>query len=143
MSKDKKVPQPSIERLLDEFSSAEGARADAAEASGASRAKDSASKAWAAAGDAARAAASSEDLQNAVGFIKGLGATAWKYAGSHPYTVFYGFVGLVLAVLILTIGLWDTIVIAVFVCVGAMIGQIRDGDNGIVNFFSRLIGGRH
>lgn len=143
MSKDKKVPQPSIEQPLDEFSSAERARADAAEASGASRAKDSASKAWAAAGDAARAAASSEDLQNAVGFIKGLGATAWKYAGSHPYTVFYGFVGLVLAVLILTIGLWDTIVIAVFVCVGAMIGQIRDGDNGIVNFFSRLIGGRH
>ena len=42
--------------------------------------------------------------------------------------------------LILTIGLWDTIVIAVFVIVGAVIGQIRDGDNGIVNFFSRLFG---
>ena len=43
-----------------------------------------------------------------------------------------------LAVLILTIGLWSTIVIAVFVLVGALLGQIRDGDNGLVNFFGRL-----
>ena len=48
-----------------------------------------------------------------------------------------------LAVLILTSGLWSTIVIAVFVIVGAMIGQIRDGDNGIVNFFGRLFSGRN
>lgn len=84
-----------------------------------------------------------EDLHDAVGFVKGLGATAWQYARRHPFTVAYGFCGLALAVLILLIGLWDTIVIAVFVMVGAMIGQIRDGDNGIVNFFGRLFGGRH
>lgn len=83
-----------------------------------------------------------DDLRNAVGFIKGLGAAVWKYAYGHPFTVTYGFTGLVLAVLILLIGLWDTIVIAVFVVVGAMIGQIRDGDNGIVNFFSRIFNGR-
>lgn len=79
-----------------------------------------------------------EDLEGAVGFVRGLGAAAWRYAGKHPYTVSYGFIGLVLAVLILTIGLWSTIVIAVFVVVGAMVGQIRDGENGIVNFFRRL-----
>ena len=78
-----------------------------------------------------------------MGFIQGLGAAAWVYAGNHPYTVGYGFIGLVLAILILTIGLWSTIVIAVFVVVGAMIGQIRDGDNGIVNFFSRLFSRRN
>ncbi len=83
-----------------------------------------------------------DDLQDAVGFIRGVGATAWKYAVGHPFTVSYGFLGLVLAVLILVIGLWDTIVIAVFVVVGAMIGQIRDGDNGIVHFFSRLFNRR-
>lgn len=93
------------------------------------------------AGAAVPPAADGDDLRDAVGFVKGLGATAWRYADLHPYTVFYGFAGLVLAVLILLIGLWDTIVIAVFVMVGAMIGQIRDGDNGIVNFFSRLFGG--
>lgn len=79
-----------------------------------------------------------EDLEGAVGFVRGLGAAAWHYAGKHPYTVSYGFIGLVLAVLILTIGLWSTIVIAVFVVVGAMVGQIRDGENGIVNYFRRL-----
>lgn len=79
-----------------------------------------------------------EDLEGAVGFVRGLGAAAWHYAGKHPYTVSYGFIGLILAVLILTIGLWSTIVIAVFVLVGAMVGQIRDGENGIVNFFRRL-----
>ena len=71
-------------------------------------------------------------------FIQGLGASAWAYAEDHPFTVGYAFVGLVLAVLILTIGLWSTIVIAVFVLVGALLGQIRDGDNGLVNFFGRL-----
>lgn len=84
-----------------------------------------------------------EDLEGAMGFVQGLGAAAWVYAGNHPYTVGYGFIGLVLAILILTIGLWSTIVIAVFVIVGAMIGQIRDGDNGIVNFFGRLFSRRN
>ena len=77
-----------------------------------------------------------DDLADAVGFIQGLGASAWAYAEDHPFTVGYAFVGLVLAVLILTIGLWSTIVIAVFVLVGALLGQIRD--NGLVNFFGRL-----
>lgn len=78
------------------------------------------------------------DLSEAVGFIKGFGIMMWKYAQSHPYTVLYGFIGLVLAILILVLGLWNTIVIAVFAGVGAILGQIRDGDNGIVNFFGKL-----
>lgn len=88
--------------------------------------------------DSARPAIGAE----AVGFIKGLGSSAWAYAQSHRYTVLYGFVGFVLAALILVIGLWATIVIAVFTGVGAVLGQIRDGDNGIVNFFRRLFGGK-
>lgn len=78
------------------------------------------------------------DLREAVGFIKGLGIMMWRYAESHPHTVLYGFIGFVLAVLILVLGLWNTIVIAVFVAVGAMLGQARDGDNAIVNFFGKL-----
>lgn len=50
--------------------------------------------------------------------------------------------GFILAVLVLTLGLWDTLVIAFFVLIGAVIGQIRDGENGIVNFFGRLFSGR-
>ena len=88
-------------------------------------------------------AADASRFQDAtVGFFQGLGRTAWAYADAHPHTVLYGLIGFVLAVLILVIGLWDTIVIAVFVIVGAIIGQMVDGDNAIVNFFSRLFSGR-
>ncbi len=83
-----------------------------------------------------------DDLRDAVGLLKGIGATAWRYAVKHPGTAKGALAGFILAVLILTVGLWDTIVIAVFVFVGALIGQMRDGDNGIVNFFNRLFGGR-
>lgn len=86
--------------------------------------------------------AASEIGEEAVGLIKGVGASLWAYARSHRYTVLYGFIGFVLAVLILTVGLWSTIVIAVFAGVGAALGQIRDGDNGIVNFFRRLFAGK-
>ena len=75
------------------------------------------------------------DLHEAAGFIRGLGMLMWRYARSHPHTVLYGFV---LAALILILGLWNTIVIAVFVFVGATLGQVRDGDNAIVNFFGKL-----
>ncbi|MBS7158459.1 MAG: DUF2273 domain-containing protein [Collinsella sp.] len=51
------------------------------------------------------------------------------------------FTGLVVAILILWLGLWSTIVITAFVAIGAIVGQVRDGDNGIVNFFRRLLGG--
>ena len=94
------------------------------------------------AGDGAAGSVNASRFQDAtVGFFQGLGQTAWAYADAHPHTVLYGLIGFVLAVLILVIGLWDTIVIAVFVIVGAVIGQMVDGDNAIVNFFSRLFGG--
>ena len=121
--------------------SIETAPADDSETFGANSGDDAAASDDA--GTHAHTPFASDDLKDAVGFIQGLGAAAWRYAVAHPYTVAYGFIGLVLAVLILVIGLWSTIVIAVFSIVGAMIGQIRDGDNGIVNFFRRLFrGGR-
>lgn len=87
-------------------------------------------------------AAASEFGEEAAGFIKGVGASLWAYVRTHHYTVLYGCIGFVLAILILTLGLWSTIVIAVFAGVGATLGQIRDGDNGIVNFFRRLFSGK-
>lgn len=82
------------------------------------------------------------DFDEAMGLIKGTGAAIWRYAVRHPNTTFGAVAGFVLAVLVLTLGLWDTIVIAFFVFIGALIGQIRDGENGIVNFFARLFNGR-
>lgn len=77
-----------------------------------------------------------------IGFFEGLGRAAWAYADTHPHATLYGIVGFVLAVLVLSIGLWDTIVIAVFVSVGTIIGQTIDGDNAAVNFIRRLLDGR-
>lgn len=83
-----------------------------------------------------------DDFDEAMGLIKGTGAAIWSYAVRHPNTTLGAVAGFVLAVLVLTLGLWDTLVIAFFVLTGAVIGQIRDGENGIVNFFGRLFSGR-
>ena len=84
----------------------------------------------------------SADFDEAMGLIKGTGAAIWNYAVRHPNTTLGAVAGFILAVLVLTLGLWDTLVIAFFVLIGAVIGQIRDGENGIVNFFGRLFSGR-
>ena len=73
-----------------------------------------------------------DDFDEAMGLIKGTGAAIWSYAVRHPNTTLGAVAGFVLAVL----------VIAFFVLIGAVIGQIRDGENGIVNFFGRLFSGR-
>lgn len=84
---------------------------------------------------------SHDGLHEAAGFISGIGYEAWCYVKSHPHTAMGAFTGLVVAILILWLGLWSTIVITAFVAIGAIVGQVRDGDNGIVNFFRRLFGG--
>lgn len=70
------------------------------------------------------------DFDEAMGLIKGTGAAIWSYAVRHPNTTLGALAGFILAVLVLTLGLWDTLVIAFFVLIGAVIGQIRDGENG-------------
>ncbi len=65
-----------------------------------------------------------------------------RYAMAHRNTVAGGFLGLVMALLIIFLGFWNTLLIALFVLIGVIIGQALDGDNGIVNFFRRYFGGR-
>lgn len=74
-----------------------------------------------------------------IGFFEGVGRRAWEYADAHPHAVLYGLLGLVLAILVLTIGLWATIVIALFVSIGMIIGHAADGNNAMVNFLVRLM----
>ncbi|WP_102338346.1 DUF2273 domain-containing protein [Collinsella provencensis] len=81
-----------------------------------------------------------------IGFFEGVGRVAWAYADAHPHATLYGILGFVLAVLILIIGLWRTLVIAVFVGVGAAIGHMMDdkGPRGgsAGNFLNRIINGK-
>lgn len=125
-----KAPRPVIEHIEVEESSADlhahhaEAGAEQADASG-------------------RAHADAGRFQDATwGFIEGIGHAAWSYADAHPHTVLYGAIGLILAVLILVVGLWHTIVIAIFVGVGAALGQMRDGEGGLYSLFTKLFGGK-
>lgn len=76
------------------------------------------------------------------GFIEGIGHAAWTYADAHPHTVLYAAVGLVLAVLILVVGLWHTIVLAIFTGVGALVGRMRDGEGDLSGLFGKIFGGK-
>ena len=78
-----------------------------------------------------------------VGFIRRLGWRIWNYSEENPNTVFYTLVGLAFAILILTLGIWRALVIGVCMAIGAVYGQVRDGKNGIVNFFIDLIEGNN
>ncbi|MFR3877585.1 MAG: DUF2273 domain-containing protein, partial [Collinsella sp.] len=46
------------------------------------------------------------DFDEAMGLIKGTGAAIWSYAVRHPNTTLGAVAGFVLAVLVLTLGLW-------------------------------------
>lgn len=132
-----KAPRPVIDQTAVE---APGEPAAAAAAEAASRAASDPSGQVPTASSETRASGGFQDTT--WGFIEGAGKRAWAYADAHPHTVLYGAIGLVLAVLILALGLWRTIVIAVFVGVGAGIGQLRDGRGGLHSVFGRIFGGR-
>ncbi|MDO4437598.1 MAG: DUF2273 domain-containing protein [Coriobacteriaceae bacterium] len=73
-----------------------------------------------------------------IGFFEGVGRAAWAYADAHPHATLYGIIGFVVAVLVLVIGLWDTIVIAAFSLVGIIIGRMVDDGSNAVRFMHRF-----
>ena len=93
-------------------------------------------------GDAIAASGAGAFEGAAMGFVDGVSRRAWAYADAHPHTVLYGFLGFLLAVLILVIGLWHTVVIAIFVGVGALIGRMRDGDGEVRDVVERFFSER-
>lgn len=50
------------------------------------------------------------------------------YVEHHSHAVLYGILGFIAAALILIIGFWPTVLLAVFAAVGVIIGKYRDGD---------------
>ncbi len=48
------------------------------------------------------------------------------YLDKHGHAVVYGIVGIVAAILILTIGFWPVLLLAVFAAIGIAIGKFRD-----------------
>lgn len=50
------------------------------------------------------------------------------YVEHHSHAVLYGILGFIAAALILIIGFWPTLLLAVFAAIGTLIGKYRDGD---------------
>ena len=50
------------------------------------------------------------------------------YVERHSHAVLYGVIGFIAAALILIVGFWPTVLLAVFAAIGAVIGKYRDGD---------------
>lgn len=73
--------------------------------------------------------------------------TAWEeakqalasYIEEHPHAVVYGIVGFIAAALILLVGFWPTVLLALFAAIGVAIGRYRDGDNRTRQMAQRLI----
>lgn len=57
-----------------------------------------------------------------------IGKCVKPYLEKHGHALAYGIVGLVAAVLILTIGFWPVLLLAVLIGLGIAIGRYRDGD---------------
>lgn len=62
-----------------------------------------------------------------------------SYIEAHPHAVVYGIVGFVAAALILLVGFWPTVLLALFAAIGVLIGRYRDGDAQTRQAAKRLI----
>ncbi len=58
--------------------------------------------------------------------------------GTPECALFFGAAAMVLALLFLTVGFWETILIALLVCVGAFIGGVKDKKEWIRKTVNRL-----
>jgi len=68
------------------------------------------------------------------------GMRAWlkETFPGHEHAVIGGVIGLVAAILLFTIGIFKTLVIAVFVVLGVALGQYLDGDPRLIRTFMHL-----
>lgn len=83
-----------------------------------------------------------QGTQKIHGVFSSFKETTLPYVKKHPHTVLYGFVGFVVAALILIIGFWPTFLLVLGVTIGILIGRYRDGDQkvraGLKSFLERI-----
>lgn len=108
----------------------DGAVAKTAGASGGDAAEH-AKSASPVAGDAAKSEPSAFD---------DIAEKARPYLDKHGHAVVYGIVGIVAAVLILTIGFWPVLLLAVFAAIGIAIGKFRDSGVSMQTAARSLVG---
>lgn len=69
-----------------------------------------------------------------------LKSTCSSFAQEHQHAVCYGIIGFVAAALVLAIGFWPTVLLALFAAAGVFIGRYQDGDRKAMNAVRALIG---
>lgn len=68
------------------------------------------------------------DRPKGASVMEGIREDARPYLEEHGRALAYGAVGLVAAILILTIGFWPSLLLAALAALGMAIGRYRDGD---------------
>lgn len=68
------------------------------------------------------------DRPKSASAMETIGKCVKPYLEKHGHALAYGIVGLVAAILILTIGFWPVLLLAVLIGLGIAIGRYRDGD---------------
>lgn len=72
--------------------------------------------------------AASQTKEQRQGMFASMKQAFAPYVERHSHTVLYGIVGFVTAALILIVGFWPTVLLALFAAIGVVIGRYRDGD---------------
>ncbi len=64
----------------------------------------------------------------------------WEFVKNHKFTVLFVLIGLILAILLFTIGFWRTILLFIILALCFLLGYLLDqnGWEGIKEFFSKL-----
>lgn len=61
------------------------------------------------------------------------------FLAKHPHAIMYGLIGLAVAILILSIGLGATLLLAILAGIGITVGRYQDGDSRVRLAVNRLI----
>lgn len=64
----------------------------------------------------------------------------WEFVKNHKFTVLFVLIGLILAILLFTIGFWRTILLFIILALCFLFGYLLDqgGFEGIKEFFTKL-----
>ncbi|WP_165062151.1 DUF2273 domain-containing protein [Adlercreutzia sp. ZJ154] len=69
-----------------------------------------------------------ETAKNDTDFTDRLPKNVKPYFEKHGHAIVYGLIGLIAAILILIIGFWPVLLLAILTAVGMLIGRYRDGN---------------
>lgn len=71
-------------------------------------------------------------------FVEGVRSTIEGVFPGKSNTVLFGVIGLIAALLLLSVGFWRMLIISIFVFIGVAVGQTLDGNPKLLNWIKDL-----